>query len=119
MFNVYNLENIPDSEDKSILPLEGSSEIPYTESMSGYNYDGYKFLSNPAVSFFVFSNPTDILTISSTTDESNLLGIEYKGQFFTQIKPELLSAGGADVRAGKTFIGWSGVVETGTLEVEG
>ena len=48
-----------------------------------------------------------------------LKGIVYNGtKFYTTLyDPHILTAGQPDVRAGKTFIGWMGIPETGTMEV--
>ena len=56
-------------------------------------------------------------TLLTTEDTENIIAIKYKNQYFSKVQPQLLSAGGPDVRAGKTFIGWMGYPETGTLEV--
>ena len=56
-------------------------------------------------------------TLLTTEDTENIIGIKYKNQYFSKVQPQTLSAGGPDVRAGKTFIGWMGYPETGTMEV--
>lgn len=56
-------------------------------------------------------------TLLTTEDIENIIAIKYKNQYFSKVQPQLLSAGGPDVRAGKTFIGWMGYPETGTMEV--
>lgn len=56
-------------------------------------------------------------TLLTTEDTENIIAIKYKNQYFSKVQPQLLSAGGPDVRAGKTFIGWMGYPETGTMEV--
>lgn len=117
MFNVYDLQNIASIEDKGILPIEGTQEIPYSTKMDAYGYGGYDFISNTDTSFITLSTSDDIITITSSIDTENLLGIEYKGQFFTQMKSGVLSATPADVKKGLSFIGNNGTIETGTLEV--
>ena len=59
----------------------------------------------------------ELIGAKSTLDTENIIAIKYKNQYFSKVQPQLLSAGGPDVRAGKTFIGWMGYPETGTLEV--
>ena len=54
--------------------------------------------------------------IKNVIDTENLLGIKYKNQFFGRITAHVLTAGGPDVRAGKTYIGWQGYPETGIAE---
>lgn len=51
-------------------------------------------------------------------NENELMGIMYKGNYFSRTKNHVLTAGQGDVREGKTFIGWQGYPETGTMEVE-
>lgn len=56
--------------------------------------------------------------LTNVLDEGNVIAVIYKNEYFTKVTPHALSAGGPDVRAGKTFIGWMGYPETGTMEVE-
>lgn len=51
-------------------------------------------------------------------DISNVIGLKYKGDYFYRQDPHILTAGQPDVRAGKTFIGWMGTQEVGTMEVD-
>lgn len=59
------------------------------------------------------------IMISSETDEKNLIGIKYQGQtFYNYIyNAGRYTAKASDVRTGKTFIGFQGIPETGTMEV--
>lgn len=57
-------------------------------------------------------------TLETTLDLENIIGVKYKNQFFMKVAPNLLTAGGGDVKEGKTFIGWMGYPETGTGKVE-
>lgn len=50
------------------------------------------------------------------TDE--VIAIRYKNKVYYNSQVESLTAGQPDVRAGKTFIGYMGYVEEGTMEVE-
>ena len=118
MFNVYDIQNIIALEDKSILPLTSSIDIPASSKIKGYGYNSYALYSDKSTTFFIFGSPDEIITIYTTSDTSNLIGIEYKGKFFTQIQPQLLSATKEDVKSGNTFIGYNGIIETGTLEVQ-
>ena len=47
-----------------------------------------------------------------------LIALKYNGEYYYPIKGGVMTAGQGDVRAGKTFIGWMGYEETGTMEVE-
>lgn len=60
----------------------------------------------------------DLYGISNVEDTENIVAVIYKNQYFSKVEPQTLSAGGPDVRAGKTFIGWMGYPETGTMEVQ-
>ena len=55
----------------------------------------------------------------TAVDAGNLIGVIYQGKTFLKVTPEVLSAVSGDVKNGKTFIGSSGAVEIGTLEVNG
>ena len=59
-----------------------------------------------------------IVGMTKAMDTENIIAIKYKNEYFSKVQPQTLSAGGPDVRAGKTFIGWQGYPETGTMEVE-
>lgn len=59
----------------------------------------------------------EIKQLLSTVDEENIIGVIYKNKHFSYVQPQTLSAGQPDVRAGKTFIGYQGYPETGTMEV--
>ena len=52
-------------------------------------------------------------------DNKKVIGLKYNGDvYYKQIYPSgTLTAGQSDVKAGKTFIGYMGVPETGTMEV--
>ena len=51
----------------------------------------------------------------SVENSQQLLGVRYKNQFFRSMESGMLSATVADVTNGKTFIGYDGTVQTGTL----
>ena len=59
-----------------------------------------------------------IVGMTKAMDTENIIALKYKNQYFSKVEPQTLSAGGPDVRAGKTFIGWMGYPETGTMEVQ-
>lgn len=72
------------------------------------NINGNKFIIAGSEMYKIF---TDLNT-------ENLIGVKYKNEYFYKIKPNILTAGQGDVRTGKTYIGWQGYIETGTMEVE-
>ena len=59
-----------------------------------------------------------IVGMTKAMDTENIIALKYKNKYFSKVQPQTLSAGGPDVRAGKTFIGWQGYPETGVMEVE-
>lgn len=76
---------------------------------------GYDFYVN-----WSLSNPGQVRlsSLALEADISNVIGLKYKGNYFYRQDPHILTAGQPDVRAGKTFIGWMGTQEVGTMEVD-
>lgn len=72
-------------------------------------------VANDGVSYSISSY--GIVGMTKAMDTENIIAIKYKNEYFSKVQPQTLSAGGPDVRAGKTFIGWQGYPETGTMEV--
>lgn len=68
-------------------------------------------------SFEIGDNYQEI--IKTVSDEKILVGLKYQGQTFYNnvFNKSRFSAKQEDVRAGKTFIGFDGIPETGTMEV--
>lgn len=63
------------------------------------------------------NNLIKLLGVEIKSDVDNIFGLKYKGQYFYNQKARQLTAGQGDVKAGKTFIGWMGYPEIGTMEV--
>lgn len=59
-----------------------------------------------------------ILKDLNLEETEEVIGIIYKNKIYYNSQVESLTAGQPDVRAGKTFIGYMGYVEEGTMEVE-
>lgn len=72
-------------------------------------------VANDGVSYSTSSY--GIVGMTKAMDTENIIALKYKNEYFSKVQPQTLSAGGPDVRAGKTFIGWQGYPETGTMEV--
>ena len=51
-------------------------------------------------------------------NQNQTIAIKYKNSYWYPTLAQTLSAGQPDVRAGKTFVGWMGYPEIGTMEVE-
>ena len=127
-FNAYDISNIFNLENNETINRvsQTSMLLGIGESKNNVTDCFHIFLkNNPSNTFFIVDNVGSsntkyaLETFTDVGEEKNIVGVNYKGQFFAKIRPEMLSAGGADVKAGKTFIGWAGTVETGTLEVNG
>lgn len=121
---VYNIEDIFNTLDEGI-DSEQEYSIPFDwyNNYYGYDYENYNEFCNINSTRIQIVNIRDsdgqghMYTLTNSIDVNNLIGIKYKNQFFGKIKPELLTAGQGDVREGKTFIGWMGYPEVGTMEV--
>ena len=73
------------------------------------------------IKIFGFDSDESVVRLSSLSleeDLTNVIGLKYKGDYFYRQDPHILTAGQPDVRAGKTFIGWMGTQEVGTMEVD-
>ena len=51
------------------------------------------------------------------SDYTNVIALKYNGEYYYKRTSGNLSATTGDVKSGKTFVGYSGEIETGTLEV--
>lgn len=94
-------------------------EIPVEESFT--EYDFVKLPDNNSFTFcFTSSSTTKIYLIEPMINEKNLVGIRYNGEnyYSSLYKTGLLTAKQEDVVAGKTFIGYNGTPETGTMGME-
>lgn len=63
-------------------------------------------------------NVGELWNLTVPRDNANLIAVRYKNQYFRNTKPELLSATPSDVLNGKTFIGYDGTLQTGTMTIE-
>ena len=83
------------------------------------HYQGIKLKALP--DYTTFSNFEDLKTALyyGTPDDKKLIGLNYNGQmFYSNIyDPGVLTAKQEDVKKDKTYIGYTGIPETGTMEV--
>ena len=96
----------------------------YNISSGGYHYTILPMFKNKSSVRIYIMITTDynitkqhIYGMINAEDTENIVAVIYKNEYFSKVQPQTLSAGGPDVRAGKTFIGWQGYPETGTMEV--
>lgn len=106
-------EPSPDSRTK-IFSVDFINQI-YELIGSSNNYDNLKILSN----LKNIELPGTKQLIETVLDKEELIGLKYQGQMFYNnvFNAGRFTAGQGDVRKGKTFIGWQGIPETGTMEV--
>lgn len=106
----------------NILLAEEGSELEYKQyaALSNFSFDSLSDVWHQNQdSTRIFIGAAKLLTALTTSlDLENIIGVKYKNQFFMKVAPNLLTAGGGDVKEGKTFIGWMGYPETGTGRVE-
>lgn len=67
----------------------------------------------------IYTGNDNIKLCYTAPDETKIVGIKYQGNmYYSNIyEPHTLTASQSDVRTGKTFIGYDGIPETGTMEV--
>ena len=102
----------------NIYKVNDYNDLSTIEQMTFYSAltDFYAFQD---MKTFVKSTETVISELYLTSTNEVLIGLKYNGEtYYKQIYPAgTLTAGQPDVRAGKTFIGYMGIPETGTMEV--
>ena len=101
------LKNIDELSDEDTIVADNELDIETTTSLDAITSE------NLDLSKIVFNN---FRQVSFQTDIENIIGVKYKNKIFYATKNELTATTG-DVKTGKTFIGQSGTVETGTMEV--
>lgn len=123
-FIVVNLDDIfaldYGTEGRTLItPIQEdymSSGMLRTEFRMLANRDSTKILIPNAI--YVDSNTqAGLVGCINKIDKNNLIGLKYKGKKFYELKEDDLTATTEDVRKYKTFIGQSGLPETGTMEV--
>lgn len=108
---ICKIEDIYTIENRKTLSAISTYNVPYTSYNSYFNTDCSQIIVYK-------ENSMEMDKLTGEIDGSEIIAIKYKNNYFYKQVAEQLSAGGGDVRAGKTFIGWMGYPETGTLEVE-
>lgn len=105
----------------------GSTVTIYRIDFKNLTLEIYTTISNisnmkplqPFSTFSYLTSGNSLYLIEPIVTEKNVIGIKYNGEIFysSSYKLGVLTARSEDVRAGKTFIGFNGVYETGTMEV--
>lgn len=110
-----NINNLTDGSTVKpstalLYPLSSTFNLEYTTLYRNDNNSSL-FVFND----FVLSREIENI-INFGIDSNNIIGVKYKGKTFYSLEGKNLTAGGGDVRSGKTYIGWMGYPETGTAE---
>lgn len=119
---IYDLEEIINAEDNSSISPIQTLNINNTitglnwKIVSNNNGTNIKIFYNYSMQMYSSSLEKKLYILTSESNVETLIGIKYKNQFFRSIKSGLYSATPSDVIKGKTFIGYDGSVQTGTLE---
>lgn len=112
------------TENIKIYELSGFEETAEITCLKNIDYDAadnYFIKLRALPDYRTFVNPENGKTVlyNGESDEKKLIGLNYNGQmFYSNIyDPEVLTAKQEDVKKDKTFIGYAGIPETGTMEV--
>ena len=115
--NVFDLQEILLAEDQSSV-----TNIQQYNINNRNAYGEFEIVGNSTDTmiqiFYANGTKYAMYTLLNSIDEEKLIGVMYKNKYFMHIDEHLLTAGQPDVKAGKTFIGWMGYPETGTMGVE-
>ncbi len=124
----YDMQDIENAQENDLINI--------SDELYNFAYDNTNYMSNGS-SFWGYYfmqynlNTSRIIAmagkngISNATtqkyaisidgnNESDVIGIKYKGAYYHRFQEHALTAGQPDVAAGKTFIGWQGYPEVGT-----
>lgn len=119
-FETYSLNNLLNDTTYTAISaktLESSSSATYWGGFILAKEDDSVIFIDRHIASNMVNSDLSIYKITATAEATSLVALKYNGKYFYRLNPEVLTAGQPDVRAGKTFIGWMGYVETGTMEV--
>lgn len=104
--NVYELNNFA---TEALQPVQ-----TYTDSTST---SGRGMIFDLQGARGLCGSSSKITRLIRGVDTNTVVAIKYANSYWYPTLAESLSAGQGDVRAGKSFIGWMGYPEMGTMEV--
>jgi len=120
---IFNTSDILNTDaNTNVFPINVIT-VNFSTSITNGTYDHLfnmqSDLGTSKIHIWCDSATNRVAQIQTLTSDitNNLIGIKYKNKFFRSTNINLLSATASDVITGKTFIGSSGNVETGTLEI--
>lgn len=106
--------------DKDINELMDHEEITTSViyDLTENDIENLKFYSDQNMTKIIVDCGNGICKqITFEVDTNNIVAVRYRNKLFYSVKEGILTATTSDVRSGKTFIGLSGTVSTGTMEV--
>lgn len=93
-------------------------QIGTTFSLDASSYKNFKVLGVTNNQIYMrIDGKSDFSIYTSINDYTEVIALAYQGEYYYKRRHGLLTAGQPDVRKGKTFIGWQGYPEVGTMEV--
>lgn len=118
---IYNMQKLLNGAS-TVKATQQFDAIPVSGSSSSNSFYFFNMnVNNDGSKILMYNNfyqqKALLYKLFTTLDTENIIGIKYKNQYFYNVKQYNLTAGQPDVRTGKTFIGWQGYPETGTMEV--
>ncbi len=130
-FNIYEYYVDFDTKNNEVFKLKTSyghgdlgTPIDYNISTGEHQLaiiksttDGNEIFSSIYIDRYD-NNVKVIEMVNAMPDYNEVVALKYNGDYYYRLKGGGLTAMQDDVAAGKTFIGWNGYAETGTMEVE-
>ena len=117
---VYDFEQMISVNDGETINIDALQtwEANNLQNFSVKNFSANQNGSRIFFNYRFFTNGyTELLALcTNSEDTENIIGVKYKGKTFYSLQGGQLTAGGPDVRKGKTYIGWMGYPETGIAE---
>ncbi|MBR0428238.1 MAG: hypothetical protein IJK18_08595 [Clostridia bacterium] len=120
--NILNVEDIYNLNDDTIV-INNYEQLQSNNYGKSFPWTIVNFItsSNGRVQLYINNGLSFSIILAElwsiiSNEDKRIIGIIYKNSFFRKSESGVLSAATNDVASGKTFIGYDGTVQTGTLE---
>lgn len=116
----YSL-NIEDVPSGSGITADETLSLNLSTDATSRFFSRFDILYDESLQKIFFSTRDETSSfreIDLSIDTNNIIGVKYKNKVFYNTSSNQLTASQQDVAEGKTFIGYNGIPETGTMEVE-
>lgn len=114
---IYDLNEIIEAAGTENI-VDSKLDIAMGGDKSRASFKYFKNTAGNETILYSQNKDYEMFRLSSGEDKNRIIGVKYKNKTFYNVFNHSLTAGQGDVREGKTFIGWIGYPETGTMEVE-